>query len=175
MGWGAGPGGGHGRGDGRRGAHPLPHTDIQYQQNFYAWSAPGVGRFVTSMAASGFAYLSLLFLIETDTLWRLKTCLCAFRRRRALVSGPGAPCTPPLAWAPEAVVLAGSCPCSDPWGPHSLRLGRGCQASRPHVCHVRPIAQANLGRSLRWPDTGTQGGVATLTCEDRSNTELLSM
>lgn len=42
---------------------------------------------MTSMAASGFAYLSLLFLIETDTLWRLKTCLCAFRRRRALVSG----------------------------------------------------------------------------------------
>lgn len=65
----------------------LVHTDIQYQENFYAWSAPGVGRFVTSMAASGFAYLTLLFLIETDLLWRLKTCLCAFWRRRALVSG----------------------------------------------------------------------------------------
>uniref|UniRef100_A0A8C7CBE9 ATP binding cassette subfamily A member 3 n=1 Tax=Neovison vison TaxID=452646 RepID=A0A8C7CBE9_NEOVI len=65
-------------------AHYCKKYNIQYQQNFYAWSAPGVGRFVTSMAASGFAYLSLLFLIETDTLWRLKTCLCAFRRRRAL-------------------------------------------------------------------------------------------
>ncbi|KAF0881251.1 ABCA3 protein, partial [Crocuta crocuta] len=65
-------------------AHYCRKYNIRYQQNFYAWSAPGVGRFVTSMAASGFAYLSLLFLIETDTLWRLKTCLCAFRRRRAL-------------------------------------------------------------------------------------------
>ncbi|XP_012587144.1 PREDICTED: ATP-binding cassette sub-family A member 3 [Condylura cristata] len=63
---------------------PLP-TDIRYQENFYAWSAPGVGRFVASMAASGFAYLALLFLVETDVLWRLKTCLCAFRMRRALI------------------------------------------------------------------------------------------
>lgn len=39
------------------------------------------------MAASGFAYLTLLFLIETDLLWRLKTCICALRRRRELVSG----------------------------------------------------------------------------------------
>lgn len=68
--------------------HPvLCCTDIQYQENFYAWSTPGVGRFVTSMAASGFAYLTLLFLVEADLLWRLKTCLCAFQRRRALVSG----------------------------------------------------------------------------------------
>lgn len=42
---------------------------------------------MTSLAASGFAYLTLLFLIETDLLWRLKTCICAFRRRRELVSG----------------------------------------------------------------------------------------
>uniref|UniRef100_A0A671G5F2 ATP binding cassette subfamily A member 3 n=1 Tax=Rhinolophus ferrumequinum TaxID=59479 RepID=A0A671G5F2_RHIFE len=65
-------------------AHYCRKYNIQYQENFYAWSAPGVGRFVTSMAASGFAYLTLLFLIETDLLWRLKTCICAFRRRRAL-------------------------------------------------------------------------------------------
>ncbi|KAF6122834.1 hypothetical protein HJG60_000032 [Phyllostomus discolor] len=37
------------------------------------------------MAASGFAYLTLLFLVETDLLWRLKTCICAFRRRRQLM------------------------------------------------------------------------------------------
>ncbi|KAM9057549.1 phospholipid-transporting ATPase ABCA3 isoform 3-T10 [Megaptera novaeangliae] len=65
-------------------AHYCQKHNIQYQENFYAWSAPGVGRFVTSMATSGFAYLTLLFLIETDLLWRLKACLCAFRRRRAL-------------------------------------------------------------------------------------------
>lgn len=75
----------------------LAHTDIQYQENFYAWNAPGVGRFVTSMAASGFAYLTLLFLIEMDLLWRLKTCICALRRRRALVSG--SPTTVQLPWA----------------------------------------------------------------------------
>uniref|UniRef100_A0A8C4LDU7 ATP binding cassette subfamily A member 3 n=1 Tax=Equus asinus asinus TaxID=83772 RepID=A0A8C4LDU7_EQUAS len=54
-------------------AHYCKKYNIQYQENFYAWNAPGVGRFVTSMAASGFAYLTLLFLIETDLLWRLKT------------------------------------------------------------------------------------------------------
>lgn len=91
---------------GQRRAHSLAHTDIRYQQNFYAWSAPGVGRFVTSMAASGFAYLSLLFLIETDTLWRLKTCLCAFRRRRVLVSGSRALPTPPPASARAAAAQA---------------------------------------------------------------------
>ncbi|XP_053784251.1 phospholipid-transporting ATPase ABCA3 [Desmodus rotundus] len=66
-------------------AHYCKKYNIQYQENFYAWSAPGVGRFVTSMAASGFAYLTLLFLIETDLLRRLKTCMCAFRRRRQLM------------------------------------------------------------------------------------------
>ncbi|KAF6122837.1 hypothetical protein HJG60_000032 [Phyllostomus discolor] len=66
-------------------AHYCKKYNIQYQENFYAWSAPGVGRFVTSMAASGFAYLTLLFLVETDLLWRLKTCICAFRRRRQLM------------------------------------------------------------------------------------------
>ncbi|KAF4015502.1 hypothetical protein G4228_007417 [Cervus hanglu yarkandensis] len=65
-------------------AHYCRKYNIQYQENFYSWSTPGVGRFVISMAASGFAYLTLLFLVEADLLWRLKTCLCAFRRRRAL-------------------------------------------------------------------------------------------
>ncbi|XP_006893947.1 PREDICTED: ATP-binding cassette sub-family A member 3-like [Elephantulus edwardii] len=57
---------------------------IEYQENFYAWKAPGVGRFVTSMVISGFAYLTLLFLLETNLLWRLKTLLCALRGRRRL-------------------------------------------------------------------------------------------
>lgn len=67
----------------------LPCTDIQYQENFYAWSTPGVGKFVTSMAASGCIYLALLFLIETNLLWRLRTFICAFQRRWTLVSGSG--------------------------------------------------------------------------------------
>uniref|UniRef100_A0A8C2W134 ATP binding cassette subfamily A member 3 n=1 Tax=Chinchilla lanigera TaxID=34839 RepID=A0A8C2W134_CHILA len=55
--------------------------NIEYQENFYAWSTPGVGRFVTSMATSGCVYLTLLFLIETNLLWRLRTFICAFWRR----------------------------------------------------------------------------------------------
>ncbi|XP_025225531.1 ATP-binding cassette sub-family A member 3 [Theropithecus gelada] len=65
-------------------AHYCKKYNIQYQENFYAWSAPGVGRFVASMAASGCAYLILLFLIENNLLQRLRGILCAFRRRRTL-------------------------------------------------------------------------------------------
>lgn len=65
-------------------AHYCKKFNIVYQENFFAWSAPGVGRFVTSMAASGCAYLTLLFLIETNLLWRLRKSLCAFRRRWTL-------------------------------------------------------------------------------------------
>lgn len=65
-------------------AHYCKKFNIVYQENFFAWSAPGVGRFVTSMAASGCAYLTLLFLIETDLLWRLRNSVCAFRRRWTL-------------------------------------------------------------------------------------------
>ncbi|XP_062036152.1 phospholipid-transporting ATPase ABCA3 isoform X2 [Lepus europaeus] len=65
-------------------AHYCRKFNIVYQENFFAWSAPGVGRFVTSMAASGCAYLTLLFLIETNLLWRLRNSLCAFRRRWTL-------------------------------------------------------------------------------------------
>uniref|UniRef100_A0A2I3SKW0 ATP binding cassette subfamily A member 3 n=1 Tax=Pan troglodytes TaxID=9598 RepID=A0A2I3SKW0_PANTR len=64
--------------------HYCKKYNIQYQENFYAWSAPGVGRFVASMAASGCAYLILLFLIETNLLQRLRGILCALRRRRTL-------------------------------------------------------------------------------------------
>uniref|UniRef100_A0A2K5SFW9 ATP binding cassette subfamily A member 3 n=1 Tax=Cebus imitator TaxID=2715852 RepID=A0A2K5SFW9_CEBIM len=65
-------------------AHYCKKYNIQYQENFYAWSAPGVGRFVASMATSGCAYLILLFLIETNLLQRLRGILCVFRRRRTL-------------------------------------------------------------------------------------------
>ncbi|MBZ3879600.1 ATP-binding cassette sub-family A member 3 [Sciurus carolinensis] len=65
-------------------AHYCKKYNIEYQENFFAWSAPGVGRFVTSMAASGCAYLTLLFLIETNLLWRLRTLVCAFQKRWTL-------------------------------------------------------------------------------------------
>lgn len=110
-------------GDTECNALSLAHTDIQYQENFYAWSAPGVGRFVTSMAASGFAYLTLLFLIETNLLWRLKTCICAFRRRRVLVSGF---CSSVPAMFPAEARL--------PWA--STQVGPQCSAvARMHEYH----------------------------------------
>ncbi|XP_015346371.1 phospholipid-transporting ATPase ABCA3 [Marmota marmota marmota] len=65
-------------------AHYCKKYNIKYQENFFAWSAPGVGRFMTSMAASGCAYLTLLFLIETNLLWRLRTFICAFQKRWTL-------------------------------------------------------------------------------------------
>ncbi|XP_023584173.1 phospholipid-transporting ATPase ABCA3 [Trichechus manatus latirostris] len=76
-------------------AHYCRKYHVDYQENFYAWGAPGVGRFVTSMAVSGFVYLTLLFLLETDLLWRLKNLLCAFRGRRTLTEAYGqAPALP---------------------------------------------------------------------------------
>ncbi|XP_007937732.1 phospholipid-transporting ATPase ABCA3 [Orycteropus afer afer] len=73
-------------------AHYCRKYHIEYQENFYAWRAPGVGRFVTSMAISGFVYLTLLFLLETSLLWRLKTFLCALRGRGTPTGARG--------WAP---------------------------------------------------------------------------
>ncbi|XP_062956081.1 phospholipid-transporting ATPase ABCA3 [Cynocephalus volans] len=65
-------------------AHYCRKFNIKYQESFYAWHTPGVGRFVASMATSGCVYLTLLFLIETNLLWRLRTFICAFQRRREL-------------------------------------------------------------------------------------------
>ncbi|XP_058142595.1 phospholipid-transporting ATPase ABCA3 [Dasypus novemcinctus] len=58
--------------------------NIEYQEDFYAWRAPGVGRFATSMAVSGFVHLALLFLVESSLLRRLKASIRACGRRRAL-------------------------------------------------------------------------------------------
>lgn len=65
---------------------PCVPPEIQYQENFYAWNSPGVGRFVVSMAASGLGSLVLLFLLETDLLWQLRARLCTFRWGRMPVS-----------------------------------------------------------------------------------------
>lgn len=136
MGWDPG---GEGRSGHGHSTLSLACIDIQYQENFYAWSTPGVGRFVTSMATSGFAYLTLLFLIETDLLWRLKACLCAFQRRRALVSGSGAPVWPlaALHWAPSNRGWASLRP------PHREGLSTG------HSLAARPPAALTAWEGLR--------------------------
>ncbi|XP_040297886.1 ATP-binding cassette sub-family A member 3 [Bufo bufo] len=51
--------------------------NITYQTNYYSFSSPGVGRYLTSMAGQGLAFLCLLFIIESQVLCQL----CRFRRK----------------------------------------------------------------------------------------------
>ncbi|XP_074055105.1 phospholipid-transporting ATPase ABCA3-like [Macrotis lagotis] len=57
--------------------------EINYEDNYYSWNTPGIGRFMTSLVISGFFFLSLLLFIETDILWRLKVLISSrlFRTR----------------------------------------------------------------------------------------------
>lgn len=59
--------------------------NISYQSNYFAWESPGIGKYLTAMAVQGFVFLLLLFLIETNLLWRARTVLCGMRRRRKWV------------------------------------------------------------------------------------------
>ncbi|KAJ6625434.1 hypothetical protein lerEdw1_014788, partial [Lerista edwardsae] len=59
--------------------------NISYQTNYFAWESPGIGKYLTAMAVQGFLFLLLLFLIETNLLWRARTVLCGLRRRRKWV------------------------------------------------------------------------------------------
>lgn len=61
-------------------------SDISYQMNYFSWETPGIGRYLTSLAIQGFSFLFLLFLIETNLLWRLRTLVCGICRRRKWVS-----------------------------------------------------------------------------------------
>lgn len=63
-----------------------PCSDISYQMNYFSWESPGIGRYLTSLTIQGFSFLFLLFLIETNLLWRLRTLVCGICRRRKWVS-----------------------------------------------------------------------------------------
>ena len=63
-----------------------PCSDISYQMNYFSWETPGIGRYLTSLTIQGFSFLFLLFLIETNLLWRLRTLVCGICRRRKWVS-----------------------------------------------------------------------------------------
>lgn len=63
-----------------------PCSDISYQMNYFSWETPGIGRYLTSLSIQGFSFLFLLFLIETNLLWRLRTLVCGICRRRKWVS-----------------------------------------------------------------------------------------
>lgn len=74
----------------------LPFSDIvcqklniTYQTNYYSFSSPGVGRYLTSMAVQGLIFLCLLFIIESQVLCQLFRC-----RRQRWSSLPESPVTP---------------------------------------------------------------------------------
>ncbi|KAH1183577.1 phospholipid-transporting ATPase ABCA3 [Mauremys mutica] len=56
--------------------------NISYQTNYFSWETPGIGQYLTSLSVQGAAFLLLLFLIETNLLWRLRTLVCGICRRR---------------------------------------------------------------------------------------------
>ncbi|NXR15534.1 ABCA3 protein, partial [Semnornis frantzii] len=60
--------------------------NISYQMNYFSWETPGIGRYLTSLTVQGFSFLLLLFLIETNLLWRLRTLVCGICRRRKWVA-----------------------------------------------------------------------------------------
>ncbi|KFP09539.1 ATP-binding cassette sub-family A member 3, partial [Egretta garzetta] len=60
--------------------------NISYQMNYFSWETPGIGRYLTSLTVQGFSFLFLLFLIETNLLWRLRTLVCGICRRRKWVA-----------------------------------------------------------------------------------------
>ncbi|NXJ93214.1 ABCA3 protein, partial [Corythaixoides concolor] len=60
--------------------------NISYQMNYFSWETPGIGRYLTSLTVQGFSFLFLLFLIETNLLWRLRTMVCRICRRRKWVA-----------------------------------------------------------------------------------------
>ncbi|NWT69367.1 ABCA3 protein, partial [Prunella himalayana] len=60
--------------------------NISYQMNYFSWETPGIGQYLTSLAIQGFSFLFLLFLIETNLLWRLRTLVCGICRRRKWVA-----------------------------------------------------------------------------------------
>ncbi|KAM9095311.1 ATP-binding cassette sub-family A member 3-like [Sarcophilus harrisii] len=54
---------------------------IEYEKNIYSWEGHGIGKYIASMAISGFIFLLILFLLESQ-LWKLRNTLsrCIFFR-----------------------------------------------------------------------------------------------
>uniref|UniRef100_A0A8C3SVY6 ATP binding cassette subfamily A member 3 n=1 Tax=Chelydra serpentina TaxID=8475 RepID=A0A8C3SVY6_CHESE len=55
---------------------------VQSPMNYFSWETPGIGQYLTSLSVQGTAFLLLLFLIETNLLWRMRTFICGICRRR---------------------------------------------------------------------------------------------
>uniref|UniRef100_A0A8C9EZ84 ATP binding cassette subfamily A member 3 n=1 Tax=Pavo cristatus TaxID=9049 RepID=A0A8C9EZ84_PAVCR len=74
-------------------------SESLYQVNYFSWESPGIGRYLTSLTVQGFSFLFLLFLIETNLLWRLKTLVscwpcCALGCLACDVTSVLTPCHP---------------------------------------------------------------------------------
>ncbi|XP_071067543.1 ATP-binding cassette sub-family A member 17-like [Dasypus novemcinctus] len=54
------------------------------QKNIYAWESLGIGKYLTTLSILGPVYIVLLFLIETEALWKLKAKVSDFCRRKDL-------------------------------------------------------------------------------------------
>ncbi|XP_066546484.1 phospholipid-transporting ATPase ABCA3 [Amia ocellicauda] len=64
--------------------------NLTYQENYFAWEAPGAGRFLVAMSIQGVVFLVLLFVIELQivrTLRRLCGTLCRRRKKVPDVTG----------------------------------------------------------------------------------------
>ncbi|KAM4697953.1 phospholipid-transporting ATPase ABCA3 [Rhinophrynus dorsalis] len=68
--------------------------NITYQENYFSWSSPGIGCYLTSMAVQGLVFLCFLFIIESQVFSRLSNLCCRFRRHH-WASPPESPVTPP--------------------------------------------------------------------------------
>ncbi|XP_045141968.1 ATP-binding cassette sub-family A member 17-like [Echinops telfairi] len=61
------------------------------QENIFAWESLGIGKYMTALAISGPVYLVLLFLIENNTLRRLRARVSSCFRKENLEKTPSAP------------------------------------------------------------------------------------
>nr|XP_012599260.1 ATP-binding cassette sub-family A member 17-like isoform X4 [Microcebus murinus] len=56
------------------------------QKNIYAWESLGMGKYLAALAVSGPLYMILLFFVETNTFWKLKTRFADFWTKQKLAT-----------------------------------------------------------------------------------------
>ncbi|XP_043832232.1 phospholipid-transporting ATPase ABCA3-like [Dromiciops gliroides] len=57
-------------------------SNLEYEDDFYTWETPGIGKFMTSLVVSGFLFFILLLFIETNIPWRLNILISHLFRAR---------------------------------------------------------------------------------------------
>lgn len=94
---------------------------------------------------------------------------------------PGTPHTSTSLWPGQVHAREGrrahqppGSPVPDPGVPTASVLAEAVGPVALMFVTYLPSHKRSLGQRLHWTDTGTQGGGSALTCEDRSDKELLS-